>query len=69
MRQVVKLEAHAVRQVLLECHAANLFCHDTSSLTRRLSSAIKPCLLMRFNENTVAKAAARNNRHGQEDRG
>jgi hypothetical protein len=31
MRQIVELEAHAVGQVLLERHAANFFCHGTSS--------------------------------------
>src|SRR5215470_7550918 len=31
--------------------------------------AINPCLLMRFNENTLQKPTGRNNRHGQEDRG
>jgi hypothetical protein len=72
MGQIVELEAHAVGQVLLERHAANFFCHGTSSplpARRHLSSSskIEPCVLMRFNENTVAKAAGRNN--GQEDCG
>src|SRR5262249_23672051 len=36
-------------------------------MTARALARSNPCLLMRFNENTLQKPTGRNNRHGQED--